>query len=272
MISHRVATVARRLLSDRRRSLLWWSVAFVSFIEINVVFYPSVKGQDDFNQMMEEIPESLRVLTGITEDMSITSPVGYLQSQLFALFFPLLLLIFGVGLGANVLAGAEQAGTLEFLLTQPVSRREVAVARVGALMILMIVLTLVGTLSLVVTNPLVGLDAGIPYVNLVAACVEGLLLALVFAALAFAVGAASGRKAEAIAAASAAAAVAFLLNGFGDLIDLLGTLRVASPWHWYVGSDPLTNGFTLFSTVPPLATTAVLVAFGVWAFERRDLH
>lgn len=272
MSRHRVTAVTRRLLADRRRSLLWWSVAFVSFIEINLVFYPSVKGQDDFDRMMEQMPESLRVLAGVTENTSITSPVGYLQGQVFAMWFPLLLLIFGVGLGANAIAGAEQAGTLEFLLTQPVSRREVALGRIGALLILVTVMALIGSLSMVVTDPLVGLDAGIAYGNLLAACVEGLLLALVFAALAFAVGAATGRKAEAIAVASATAATAFLLNGFGDLIDVLGTLRVVSPWHWYIGSDPLTNGFTVFSTIPPIVTTVVLFAVGLWAFDRRDLR
>lgn len=272
MSGNRAATVARRLLVDRRRSLLWWSVAFVAFIEINLVFYPSVKGQDDFDRMMEQMPESLRVLSGITENTSITSPVGYLQGQVFAMWFPLLLLIFGVGLGANAIAGAEQAGTLEYLLTQPVRRLEVALGRFGALTLLMTALAVIGTLSMVITNPLVGLDEGISYVNLLAACVEGLLLASVFASLAFAVGAATGRKAEAIAVASAVAAAAFLLNGFGDLIDVLGTLRVVSPWHWYVGTEPLVNGFTLFSTVPALVTSAVLVAFGVWALERRDLR
>lgn len=272
MSAHRAVTVARRLLVDRRRSLLWWSVAFVAFIEINLVFYPSVKGQDDFDRMMEQMPESLRVLSGITENTSITSPVGYLQGQVFAMWFPLLLLIFGVGLAANAIAGSEQAGTLEYLLTQPVRRREVAAGRIGALIALMLVMAVIGTASLVITDPLVGLDEGISYINLLAACVEGLLLALVFASIAFAVGAATGRKAEAIAVASAAAAAAFLLNGFGDLIDLLGTLRVVSPWHWYVGSEPLVNGFTLFSTVPPLLTSAVLMAIGVWAFDRRDLR
>jgi len=270
--SHRAAVIARRLLTARRRSLLWWSVAFVSFIEINLVFYPSVKGQDDFDQMMEQMPESLRVLAGVTENTSITSPIGYLQGQVFAMWFPLLLVIFGVGLAANAVAGAEQAGTLEYLLTQPVRRIEVALGRFGALTVLMTVLAAIGTASLLITNPLVGLDEGIAVVNLLAACVEGLLLALVFASLAFAVGAATGRKAEALAVAGALAAAAFLLNGFGDLIDVLGTLRVVSPWHWYVGSDPLVNGFTLFATVPALVTSAALVAFGVWAFERRDLR
>lgn len=272
MSVHRAMVVARRLLTDRRRSLLWWSVAFVSFIEINLVFYPSVKGQDDFDQMMEQMPESLRVLAGVTENTSITSPIGYLQGQVFAMWFPLLLLIFGVGLAANAIAGAEQAGTLEYLLTQPVRRLEVALGRFGALTVLMTVMAAIGTVSLLITNPLVGLDEGIAVVNLLAACVEGLLLALVFASLAFAVGAATGRRAEAIAVASAVAAAAFLLNGFGDLIDVLGTLRVVSPWHWYVGSDPLENGFTVFSTVPALVTSAALVAFGVWSFERRDLR
>ena len=70
----------------------------------------------------------------------------------------------------------------------------------------------------------------------------------------------------------ALAAVAFLLNGFGDLIDAVATARVVSPWYWYIGSDPLNEGFTLLGTVPALVTIVVLVAAGTWAFERRDLR
>ncbi|MCB1017718.1 MAG: ABC transporter permease subunit [Acidimicrobiales bacterium] len=272
MSATRAAVVARRLLVDRRRALVWWCVAFVAFIEVNIVFYPSVEGQDDFDQMMEQLPESLRVLTGITEDLSLTSPVGYLQSQLFAMFFALLLLIFGIGLAANAIAGAEQDGRLEFLLVQPVRRLEVALGRWGAVVLLVSAMALAGTLSLVVTDPLVGLDEGLPALHLVAACVESLLLALVFTAVGFAVGAATGRKAEALSVASALAAVAFLLNGFGDLIDAVATARVVSPWYWYIGSDPLNEGFTLLGTVPALVTIVVLVAAGTWAFERRDLR
>lgn len=268
----RALVVARRLLVDRRRALLWWCVAFAAFIAVNIVFYPSVKGQQDFDQLMEQLPESLRVLSGISEGLSITSPVGYLQSQLFGLYFPLLLLVFGIGLGANAVAGAEQAGTLETLLHQPVRRREVALGRTAAIVVLVTAMAAAGAATLLVGDPFVGLDDGLSAVHLLAACVDALLLALVFTALAFAVGAASGRKAEALAVASAVATAMFLLNGFGDLIDALATLRVVSPWHWYAGGDPLTNGFTLQGTVPALVTTLVLVVLGIWRLDRRDLR
>ena len=223
----RALVVARRLFVDRRRAMLWWCVAFAAFIAVNIVFYPSVKGQQDFDELMEQLPESLRVLTGISEGLSITSPVR---------------------------------------------RREVALGRMAAIVVLVTAMAAAGAATLLVGDPLVGLDDGLSAVHLLAACVDALLLALVFTALAFAVGAASGRKAEALAVASAVATAMFLLNGFGDLIDALATLRVVSPWHWYAGGDPLTNGFTLQGTVPALVTTVVLVALGVWRLDRRDLR
>ncbi|HMQ26109.1 MAG TPA: ABC transporter permease subunit [Acidimicrobiales bacterium] len=272
MSGRRALTVAARLLADRRRALLWWCVGFVAFLEVNVVFYPSVKDQSEFDQMMNEMPESLRVLMGITEDLSITSPVGYLQSQLFAMFFALLLLIYGLGLAANAIAGAEQDGRLEYLLVQPVTRLEVALGRWLAVCLLVTVLTLSGFVALAVTNPLVGLDEGLPLSHLFAASFESLLLALVFTALGFAVGAWTGHKGQALALASAVAVVTFLLNGFGDLVALIERVRVVSPWHWYAGDDPLANGFGLQGTVLPILTIALVVAAGCWRLDRRDLR
>jgi len=268
----RALTVAARLFADRGRALLWWCVGFVAFLEVNVVFYPSVKDQSEFDQMMNEMPESLRVLMGITEDLSITSPVGYLQSQLFAMFFALLLLIYGLGLAANAIAGAEQDGRLEYLLVQPVTRLEVALGRWFAVCVLVTVLTLSGFVALAVTNPLVGLDEGLPLTHLLAASVESLLLALVFTAVGFAIGAWTGHKGQALAVASAVAVVTFLVNGFGDLVAVVERIRFVSPWHWYASGDPLSNGFTLQATLLPLVLTAVTVAVGCWRLDRRDLR
>ena len=42
---------------------------------------------------------------------------------------PLLLLVFAIGLGARAIAGSEQEGTLELLLSNPVTRRTVVAER-----------------------------------------------------------------------------------------------------------------------------------------------
>ena len=72
--------------------------------------------------------------------------------------------------------------------------------------------------------------------------------------------------------ASALAAVAFVVNGFGDLVAAVEKVRFLSPWHWFAGSDPLVNGFTLAGTLPALALIVVLVAVGLWRFDRRYLR
>src|SRR5690606_9930343 len=93
-----------------------------------------------------------------------------------------------------------------------------------------------------------------------------------FTAAGFAIGAWTGHKGQALAAASAVAVVTFLVNGFGDLVTVVERIRFVSPWHWYAGGDPLSNGFTLQATLLPLVVTAVIVALGCWRLDRRDLR
>ena len=57
-------------------------------------------------------------------ELDLASPAGYLNSQIYALLAPLLLLIFSIGGGAGAVAGEEERGTLDLLLAHPVRRRD----------------------------------------------------------------------------------------------------------------------------------------------------
>jgi len=52
----------------------------------------------------------------------------------------LLLLVFGIGFGANTIAGEEEKGTLGFLLTNPVPRWRVVADKFAVLVVSMFVL------------------------------------------------------------------------------------------------------------------------------------
>ena len=98
------AEVALQTLRERRRSLLWWSLGLVAFVALNIAFYPSIRGDTSINDYVKDLPESLRGLFAGGE-LDIASPAGYLNSQVFALMAPLILLIFAVGAGADAVAG-----------------------------------------------------------------------------------------------------------------------------------------------------------------------
>jgi ABC-2 type transport system permease protein len=264
--------VYREQLRDRRRSLLWWSVALVGLALMIVAFWPSIDGNTSYDDAMADLPDSVKNLMGVGGDLSLASPAGYLNSQWFATMLPILLLIFGIGAGAAVIAGAEADGSLEDLLDGPVTRREVALGRLKAIGTLLVGLAVVGFVAISVPAPFLDLYDGLGWVDIVAANVAILVLALMHTSLAFAVGAATGSKPVALGAASAVAVVGYLFYGIGSAVDSLSFLATISPWDWAIGSPPILEGFDALMLVPGLLLTALLPLVGIWRFERRDLH
>ena len=82
-----------KTLRDQRRALLWWGIGLAVLAAFTVAFYPSFANTPGFDSILEEMPEALaRAFMGEVTDL--TSPTGYLNSQLFVVFLPLLFLVF----------------------------------------------------------------------------------------------------------------------------------------------------------------------------------
>ena len=102
--------VLRESLRERSRSIVWWTLGLVLLIGVNVAFYPSVRDDEALGDYAKDLPESLRALFAGGE-LDLASPVGYLNSQVFALTAPLVLFIFAIGAGSGAVAGEEEKGT-----------------------------------------------------------------------------------------------------------------------------------------------------------------
>jgi ABC-2 type transport system permease protein len=268
------ALVLRHMLRQRRRSTLWWTIGVAVAAVVFAAAYPSVEQSSaDLEEYMESLPEGLTELLGA--GAGIATPVGYLNSQLYANVFPLLLVVMGVGAAAWAIAGSEIDGTLEMLLASPVRRARVAWERLAGVVVVTGVVVVVTTLALWLVAPAFSLSDGLSAAGLWAASLGSWVLALLFAALSFAVGAATGRRGLAVAAGSAAAAGTYVLYGISSFVDALSPLRWASPWFWYLDADPLAAGFSgtvlLQAVLLPLAVAGVGVSLGVARFVRRDL-
>lgn len=266
------SAVLRQAVRRRRGGLLWWSLGLVGVVGLLAVAYPTVRDNAELDKTFAGLPPGVQGLLGLGGQITLTSPAGYLNSQFFANLLPVMLLVFAIGVAAWAISGDEAAGTLELLLANPISRARVATERAGALVVLLAALTAVCAAALIAVAPAVGLDQGLPAERLLAASVACALLALVHAAVAFAVGAATGSRPAALATASAVAVAGFVVQGLAQQVPALRPARAASPWHWLLASDPLANGLVWRSWALPLATTAVLVILGSLRFQHRDLR
>lgn len=260
-------TVWTKTLRDQRRALVWWSLGFLFTVLMYASFWPSVReNAAQFTQYVEKLPEAIRNLMGGAE---FATPEGYVQTELFSLLGPILLLVYAMGAGARAIAGEEEIGTLDLLLSTPLARHRVLLDKFGSMVTATFYLAMLTWLSLVVLGPLFDLHVSLR--GLVAATLNLFLLALAFGTVALLVGTATGSKGAAIGVSSGLGVVTFVLNTLAPSVHALRPFRFLSPFHYYSGHQPLTNGFNGIDVLvlAGIPAVALMVALGI--FEQRDL-
>jgi beta-exotoxin I transport system permease protein len=259
--------VLARTVRDAGRGLVFWTAGIVLLVVVTVSIYPSIEGNTDLTNAVEDYPEELTAFFG--GELDFASGAGYLNGELYSLMVPLLLLVYGIGAGARAIAGEEEAGTLDLLLSHPLRRRRVLLEKLGAAVALLAVLGVIVFLAVTLSSAVFGLDVGTA--DVAAATLGAVLLAALFATLALLVGSATGSRALAIGVAASLVIASYLLYGLANLVDALEPVGSLAPWDWYAGGDPLRNGPDWSGTTLLLASILVLAGAAIPLFDRRDL-
>jgi beta-exotoxin I transport system permease protein len=258
-----------KALRDMRRAMAWWALGLIALTALMIAVYPTVRDNPDLNKLVEDYPEALKAFIAFGGNLDYTSGAGYLGSELFAFMVPLLLSVAAIGAGARATAGEEEAGTLDLLLANPISRRRLVVDKTAALATEVLLLALVLWISLLVGVEIVGMD--VSAAHLAGATASAALLAVSFGTVAVLAGAISGRRSAAIGVSAAAAVAAYLVSSLASLVDFLDSAKKVSPYYHYVASDPLRHGLGLEHAGFLVGVGILAAGLAVLAFERRDL-
>ena len=259
-----LADVFRKTLRDQRRGLVVWGAGIAAMVLAMAALWPPVQDMFD-HDLLAAYPETIQRLFDI--EAMATGP-GFLNAELFSILLPALFIAYGVGRGARLVAGEEQDGTLEAVIVTPVSRRRILLHKaaglavgIAGLGIVLFAFTVLGSLMV---------DMGIPVLHAAIAAVAMVLLGIQHAWFALAVGAATGRRALAIAVPATVAVVGYVLHVTGALVDAVEPWQPLSPFTQAIEAGPISG------TVPAgfawLALTAVVVlAAALPLFDRRDI-
>ncbi len=262
-------TVLLKTIRDQRRALLWWSVGLLATALMYAAVYPSIReNADALTEYLDSFPDVFREAF-LGESGDFASPAGYLNTELFGFFGPLLLLLYSVGAGARAIAGEEERQTLDVLLTTPVSRSRVFAEKFGAMLFGLLSLSVVLWASVVALGPPFDLTPDLG--NLAAATLSCFLLAIAFGTIALAVGAFTGRRALAIGVTAGLAAATYLFDVLAPSVDAIAWLEYVSPFYYYRDAEPLLNGPNVAHALVLVSITVIAFAGGRWAFQRRDL-
>jgi len=252
-------------LVRRRRSLLGWALALAAVAGIYVPFYPMMGG-GELQAVVDTMPAELISALGYDR---IGSPEGYLTSTVFGLLAPVLLLAFGVALGARTIAGEEEAGELELAASAPVRRDVLLAGRIIAMHTQIAVLALVTFVVTALLVRIVGMEVSL---SGIAAAALGLnLLVIAFATIALAAGAVTGRRGVAIAVGAGTAVAAFVADALSGIVQRGELLARLSPFSWYLAGDPVAEGIPFVGYGLLGALTFVAWAVALARFPRRDL-
>ncbi len=260
------ADTTRLDLRLRRRSLIGYTVGMALYALIIVALYPSFRDDASLNKLTEN-GNTVAALFGATG--SLTSPSGWLNSNLYANFVPLIALLLAVGYGAASIAGQDEDGTLGLVATLPLSRQRLVAEKFAAMCVLAVPVALV-TMLCVLAGP--GFELHIGVGNLIGATVGVVLLAIDFGALAMLIGAATGSRGTALGITSALAAAAYIISSLAPVVHWIHPIRFTSPFFYAVGDGQIVRGLSAGSAAV-LAGVAVLLGIATAeAFARLDVH
>jgi len=262
-------SVALKTVRDLRRALAWWTLGISGLVAVIVSVFPTLRGNAALNKLIEQYPEAIKGFVSFGGHVDYTSGAGYLGSELFAIWGPLLFLIAAIGAGARATAGEEEQGTLDLLLANPVSRRRLVAEKLVALVLETLVLGLVLWSALLVGIRAVSMEVTV--VHLTGAVLSVVLLACGFGAIALLVGAATGKRGAAIGSTTAVAVAAYLVNSLAPLVHALRPVQRFSPFYHYAASDPLRHGLEPGHVAVLLLVFAAAASVAPFVFDRRDL-
>ena len=258
----------RRGVADHRRALAGWCVGAVAYIAMIAAIFPSLAGSGSLDKLVQNYPDVLKSLFGISGSGSLSSGAGFLDAELFSFMLPLIVLVLAIGSGARTFAGDEDAGRLELVLAYPVRRRAAVLAKGVAVGAEIMAVCLCSGIALALSNPV--FDLGLSAAH-VAASVAGLaLLGLLFGWCALGVGAGTGNRGLAIALPAALAAAGYLVSGLHSLAGWLDPFRFLSAF-WWLGTAPLQNGIRGSGGLVVAIVALAALLGGALLVERRDL-
>jgi ABC-2 type transport system permease protein len=267
------SSVFAKGMRDSRRATAV-AVAFVAFVMlVGAAAIASAFGTVETRQQVIGLATTLpAVFQSLLGPPVALDTLGGLIEWRYGIILGVLLPVWSILALSGTLAGEADRGSLELLATTAITRRRLALEKLCAhlvsVLILLVALALSTWLCGVAFATLPG-DAIAPEAAIGYAALTGALM-LAPGSVAFAAAPFLGRGAAAGLAAFVMVA-GYLINGFHASIDVFNSLLPVSWFAWTAGHIPLA-GRSDWGPVAGLGALATgLLVLGVAAFERRDV-
>ncbi len=255
-------------LRSRRTAILAWGLGIALFAVLIISVFPDFEGQlEGFN--IDEI-EFYQVM-GDFGDFA-TFP-GFVAAEMY-IFIPILLAIYAIVNGTGTLAGEEDNGTLEPLMSLPLRRWQLVTTKALALSLALILILIIISVGEVIAFNMLPSDVdvrGVEALDLVVTTLALWPLIMVFAMLSLFLGAFMPTRRLASTVATVILIASYLGNNLTEMVKFLKDIKWIFPFNYFSGQQVLENGVDTSDLLVLLGVTLVFFVLALVSFQRRNV-
>lgn len=265
--------IFQSFLKNKKYTLLGYVLGTTALLEMYVALFPTFSqvASDKLDLLIQSYPKEIWTVIGVDPNaLSFSHLESFLATEQYSFVWPILMIIFAIGLANATIVSEVEKGTIEFFLAQPFSRVKFFLSRYLASATL-IAAFVFATIYAVI--PLAGIhNVDIKVGNNMTLAVSALLFGLAIFSLASVSSAIFSEKSKASVLSTGIILLMYVMNVLSGLKESLSDLKYYSFFHYFNGSTNFVqnqyvhNFAWFFLGVIVISTTIAAIIF-----SKRDI-
>lgn len=252
---------------SRRGVIIGWTIGLVLYAAFIILVFPQ------FIEPMQAINFADIPLYQAFGDFSdLASFEGFFVTQLLG-YLPILLGIYGIMAGVGALAGEEDNGTLELILTLPLKRWHLVLAKgIAIALVMLIILILLGLSNGVFLEMIRSqVETETTFAEVVIVTIAAWPLCVFFALFGLLLGAYLPNRKTGNIVGIVTVVYTYFGNNLGNIMEILESSQPFMPFYYYQARDILDNGIGWGDAGILLGAAALCLILAILSFQRRNV-
>ena len=258
-----------KVLKDRKYILLAYLIAAVGFLWMYVGMFPGIKEQSaTMMKLLESYPQTMLKAFNI-ESLDFTHLENFVAMEQFSFVWPLLLIFLLVSLAGAAIANEVEKGTIEILLSQPISRLKIFFGKYLAGIFSLIVFTIISIFAVAPIAAIYHIDY--QFANFATIAILGFIFGLAIFSLSVLFSAIFSDKGKVYFLTGGLLVLMYVLNIVASLKESLTDLKYLSFFYYFNSSKTLVhNEIDQWAYVVFLGVAVVTTFLAILIFKKRD--
>lgn len=257
-------------LKRNRKNLIIWSAIVMGFTILVMSIFPYMKNMgDEMAILMRKMPEGMSKAMGIDEQ-TFNSILG-MYNTYYGVYIIVFLSIYTSSTGATIISKEEKNKTAEFLLTKPISRKNIFGTKLSVLFTLTFIAYIVQSVTAIIFVTAFGGD-DVKWSVFITMHTHGLILILFFTCIGLFLSMLIKPKTNFMGMTVGFVFGSYFLNTIARATDTVSWIGYISPFHYldFSVSDPhYSINFPVVGIILFVSTLLLIGSYRI--YERKDI-